>query len=145
MCTSGEKFSRSEIFEAIQSTVAHIATEKPFWAFKCKDSENGLYFGMASELKLPKYKIRIIEYGGNSALLKDLINQAVIRSLIGYDDINFLLYHLNMTPPKTKFFNLFLGFLAKPAPEINEEIMDPILWHVKNVICNGDERLNEYI
>ncbi len=23
--------------------------------------------------------------------------------------------------------------------------MEPILWHVKNVICNGDERLDEYI
>ena len=43
------------------------------------------------------------------------------------------------------FFNIFLGFLAKPTPEINKEIMDPILWHVKNVICNGNEELNEYI
>ncbi|PKC57842.1 hypothetical protein RhiirA1_471874 [Rhizophagus irregularis] len=23
--------------------------------------------------------------------------------------------------------------------------MDPILWHVKNIICNGDEKLNKYI
>jgi len=35
--------------------------------------------------------------------------------------------------------------LAKPASEINKEIMDPIIWHVLNIICDGNEELNEYI
>ncbi|PKK57732.1 hypothetical protein RhiirC2_721030 [Rhizophagus irregularis] len=29
--------------------------------------------------------------------------------------------------------------------EINKEIMDPILWHVQNIICDANEELNEYI
>jgi len=43
------------------------------------------------------------------------------------------------------FFNLFLGFLAKPAPEINKEIMDLIFWHTKNIISNKNEKLHEYL
>ncbi len=29
--------------------------------------------------------------------------------------------------------------------EVNKEIMNPILWHVLNIICDGNEELNEYI
>jgi hypothetical protein len=43
------------------------------------------------------------------------------------------------------FFNLFIGFLAKPTLEANKEIMDSILWHVLNIICDENEELNEYI
>src|ERR1043165_5946287 len=100
---------------------------------------------MGPKLKISKYEIKIIEYGGETVKLKSLIDQAVIKGLITYADYNFLPYPLNTPPPKTKFFNLFLGFLAKPAMEINKEIMDPILWHVKNIICDGNEVLNEYI
>ena len=82
---------------------------------------------------------------GESVKLKSLIDQAVTRGLIIYKDWNFLPYSINTLQPDTDFFNLFLGFLAKPVPEINKEIMDPILWHVKNVICSGDEKLDEYI
>ncbi|CAB4401373.1 unnamed protein product [Rhizophagus irregularis] len=65
MCTSGKKFSRAEVYEAIQATIAYIETEKPYWVLKRKDSENGLYFDMTPELKLAKYEIKIIEYGVN--------------------------------------------------------------------------------
>ena len=65
--------------------------------------------------------------------------------IIYYDDVNFLPYPPNVTPPKTKFFNLFLGFLAKLAKYINPEIMEPILWHVKYVICDRNEELKNYI
>ncbi|PKK55307.1 hypothetical protein RhiirC2_802767, partial [Rhizophagus irregularis] len=34
MCTSGKKFSRAEVYEAIQTTIAYIETEKPFWVLK---------------------------------------------------------------------------------------------------------------
>ncbi|PKK42329.1 hypothetical protein RhiirC2_804523, partial [Rhizophagus irregularis] len=59
--------------------------------------------------------------------LKSLIDQAVIKGLIVYEDYNFLPYPINIPQPTTDFFNLFLGFLAKPVPEINKDIMDPIL------------------
>ena len=77
--------------------------------------------------------------------LKSLIDQAVIKGLIVYEDYNFLLYPIIIPQPVTDYFNLFLGFLAKPAMDINKEIMDPILWHVRNIICDGNEVLNEYI
>ena len=84
---------------------------------------------MEAELKLANFNIKIIEYGMK---LKLLIDQAVTRGLIIYKDWNFLSYSINTLQPDTDFFNLFLGFLAKPALEINKEIMDPI----KDVICN---------
>src|SRR3954447_19123931 len=146
MCTSGEEFSRTEVYKAIQATVAHIPKDKPVWLLKHKDLKNGLYFGMESELKIAKFEIKIIEYGGEAVKLKSLIDQAVIKDLIVYEDFDFLPYSINVPQLATDFFNLFLGFFAKPAPEINKEInkeiMDLILWHVKNVICSGNERLN---
>ncbi|PKY33489.1 hypothetical protein RhiirB3_394844 [Rhizophagus irregularis] len=145
MCTSGKKFSRAEVYEAIQSTVAYIQKKIPIWILKHKDPENGLYFDMGAELKLAKFEIKIIEYGGESVKLKSLIDQAVIKGLIVYEDYDFFPYPISVPQPDSDFFNLFLGFLAKPGTKVNKEIMDPILWHVKNIICNGDEKLNEYI
>jgi len=127
MCTSGNKFSRAEIYKAIQATVAHIPLEIQLWLLKHKDSENRLHFRIEPKLKISKYEIKIIEYGGKMVKLKSLIDQAVIKGLIIYANWNFLLYPLNTPPPKTKFFNLFLRFLAKPVIEINKEIMDLIL------------------
>ncbi|CAB4374161.1 unnamed protein product [Rhizophagus irregularis] len=63
MCTSGKKFSRTEVYEAIQSTVTYIQKKIPIWILKHKDSENGLYFDMGPELKIAKFEIKIIEYG----------------------------------------------------------------------------------
>ncbi len=100
---------------------------------------------MGPELKIAKFEIKIIEYGGEAVKLKSLIDRAVIKGLIVYEDYNFLPYPINVPQPDSDFFNLFLGFLAKPASEINKEIMDPILWHVLNIICDGNEELNEYI
>ena len=77
--------------------------------------------------------------------LKSWINQAVTRGLIIYKDWNFLLYSINTLQLNTDFFNLFLGFLVKLAPEINKEIMDPILWHTKNIISDENVKLHEYL
>ena len=82
---------------------------------------------------------------GKSIKLKLLIDQAVTKGLIIYEDYNFLLYPINVSQPNTDFFNLFLGFLSKPAMKINKEIMDLILWYVKNIICSVNEKLNKYI
>src|SRR3954468_416979 len=145
MCVSGKKFSRNEIYNAIQATVACIQTTSRLWVLKTEDTNGGLYFDMAPKLDLAKYEVNLIELGGEAVKLINLIDQAVIKGLILYHNINFLPYPLNSPAQDTKFFNLFLGFLAKPVLGINKEIMDPILWHVKNVICSGDERLDEYI
>ena len=145
MCTSGSKFSRAEVYKAIQSTVAYIQLDKPVWILKHRDPENGLYFGMGAELKLAKFEIKIIEYGGEAVKLKSLIDQAVIKGLIVYADYDFLPYPISVPQPNTEFFNLFLGFLAKPAMDINKEIMDPILWHTKNIISAENVELHEYL
>ncbi|GBC35137.2 highly derived D5-like helicase-primase [Rhizophagus irregularis DAOM 181602=DAOM 197198] len=145
MSTSGRKFSRNEIYDTIQATVACIQTTSRLWVLKTEDTNGGLYFDMVPKLDLAKYEVNLVELGGEPVKLINLIDRAVTKGLILYRNINFLPYPLNTPAYNTKFFNLFIGFLAKPAPEINKEIMDPILWHVKNVICSGDERLNEYI
>jgi hypothetical protein len=104
-----------------------------------------LYFDMAPKLNLAKYEVNLVELGGKVVKLINLIDQAVTKGLILYHNINFLLYSLNTPAFNTKFFNLFLGFLAKPMMEINKEIMDPILWHILNIICDKNKKLNEYI
>ncbi|GBB90278.1 hypothetical protein RclHR1_17190004 [Rhizophagus clarus] len=115
------------------------------WVLKTENTNGELYFNMMSKLDLDDYKINILEYRGESIKLKSLISQAVTKGLILYHNIDFLLYLLNTLAHDTKFFNLFIGFLTKPVAEINKEILKLILWHVKNVICNSDERLDEYI
>ena len=82
---------------------------------------------MGPKLKLADYKINIIEYDGKSIKLKSLIDQADTKGLIFYEDYNFLPYPPNTPKLVMDFFNLFLGFLVKPASEINKEIMDLIL------------------
>ncbi len=112
---------------------------------KAKDSENGLYFDIESKLKIAKFEIKIIKYRSELVKLKSLINQTVIKDLIVYVNYNFFPYSIDIFQSDTKFFNIFLGFLAKPMMKISREIMDPIFWHILNVICNGNEKLNEYI
>ncbi|GBC12518.1 highly derived D5-like helicase-primase [Rhizophagus irregularis DAOM 181602=DAOM 197198] len=145
MSTSGRKFSRNEVYEAIQATVACIQTTSRLWVLKIEDTNGGLYFDMAPKLDLAKYEVNLLELGGEGVKLINLIDRAVTKGLILYHNINFLPYLLNSPVPNTKFFNLFIGFLAKPAVEINPEIMDPILWHTKNIISNENVELHEYL
>ncbi len=112
---------------------------------KTEDTNGGLYFDMVPKLNLAKYEVNLVELGGEPVKLINLIDRTITKGLIFYRNINFLSYPLNTPAYDTKFFNLFIGFLAKLVVEINEKIMNLILWHVKNVICNGDERLDEYI
>ncbi|GBC36239.2 highly derived D5-like helicase-primase [Rhizophagus irregularis DAOM 181602=DAOM 197198] len=86
---------------------------------------------MGAELKLAKFEIKIIEYWGKSVKLKSLIDQAVIKGLIVYENYDFLPYPISVPQLDSDFFNLFLGFLVKPATKVNKEIMDPILWHLE--------------
>ncbi|PKB97925.1 hypothetical protein RhiirA5_432282 [Rhizophagus irregularis] len=148
MCTSGKKFFHAEVYEAIQSTVAYIQKKILIWILKHKDPENRLYFDMGAELKLAKFEIKIIEYWGKSVKLKSLIDQAVIKGLIVYENYDFLPYPISVPQLDSDFFNLFLGFLVKPTTKVNKEIMDPILWHCgKNIITDfiGDKVLGEHL
>ncbi len=145
MCILDKKFFCNEVYEAIQTTVIHIPKDKPIWLLKYKNSENGLYFNIGSELKIVKFEIKIIEYGDETVKLKSLIDQVVIKSLIVYKDYDFLSYFISIFQLNSDFFNFFLGFLTKPITEVNKEIMILILWHVLNVICDKNKELNEYI
>src|SRR3989440_8964779 len=136
MCTSGKKFSHAEVYEAIQATVTCVQETSKLWLIKCENRQNGLYFDIEAKLKLVDFKIKIIKYEDESVKLKSLIDQAVTRGLIIYKDWNFLSYLINILQLNTDFFNLFLGFLAKLVPEINKEIMNPILWHTRNIISD---------
>ena len=133
MCTSNQSYTRNAVYEAIQATIACVQTTSRLWLFKMEDSDNGLYFDMASKLDLAKYEINIIKLGVDSIELKSLINHAITKGLILYRNVDFLPYPPNIPLPNTKFFNLFLGFKAQPAKEINAAIMNPILLHTKNI------------
>ncbi|GES81464.1 hypothetical protein RCL_jg28292.t1 [Rhizophagus clarus] len=92
------------------------------WILKIEDTNGGFYFDMVSKLDLNDYKINIFKYESESIKLKLLISQAVTKGLILYHNINFLPYPLNTPAPNTKFFNLFIGFLAKPVMEITKKL-----------------------
>src|SRR5207248_9944672 len=100
-------FPCAEVYEAIQITVVYIQKKNLIWLLKHKDSENRLYFDMGPELKIAKFEIKIIEYGGEAVKLKSLIDRAVIKGLIVYKDYNFLPYSINVPQPVSDFFNLF--------------------------------------
>ncbi|CAG8499993.1 17905_t:CDS:2 [Cetraspora pellucida] len=104
ICISKKKFTHNKAYSAIQAIIAYLV----------------------------KHTINIIEHGGEVVKLHFLIDKAVTKNLIHYDEIDFLLYPLNVISLKTNFFNLFLKFLAKSVKDINLEIMNPIFWHVKN-------------
>ena len=97
------------------------------WVLKIEDTNDRLYFNIALKLNLAKYEGNLVELEGKAVKLINLIDQMVTKSLILYRNINFLLYQLNTSAHDTKFFNLFIGFLAKPVAEINKEIMKLIL------------------
>ncbi|CAG8630008.1 7410_t:CDS:2, partial [Scutellospora calospora] len=67
-----------------------------------EDSDNSFYYDIASKLDFAKYEIKMIEYGGKTVKLKILIDQAVIKGLILYHNIDFLLYSPNTSPTNTK-------------------------------------------
>ncbi len=63
MCISGKKYSYTEVYEAIQTTIVYIQKKILIWILKYKDLKNRLYFDMGPKLKIAKFEIKIIEYG----------------------------------------------------------------------------------
>jgi hypothetical protein len=138
-----EKYTRSEVYGAIQATIACIQNDSKMWVLKNEDLDGGLRFKISYKLDIASYKINIVELG-EPVKLTSLINRAVEDGTIRYRDINFLPYPPNSPISRTKFFNLFMGFKAQPVSEINPGIIDPILWHSKNIISDGNMKLNKY-
>ena len=97
------------------------------WILKYKNLNGGLMFDMRPKLDIANITIKITELGGEAIKLTSLINHAQTSDAIYYDDVNFLPYPPNNNSPKTEFFNLFLGFKVKPAPQINYDLVNPIL------------------
>src|SRR5437016_5850891 len=54
MCTSEKSFSRAQVYEAIQATLACTQKDSQTWVVKLKHPQDGLYFKIASEPKLAK-------------------------------------------------------------------------------------------
>jgi hypothetical protein len=91
MCNSRKKYSRVEVYEAIQATVACIqkgGTTR--WVFKVEGDDDALCFDMSPEIDLAvKYKIKLIELGGESVLkivnmFRDIITKMIISTFIIY-------------------------------------------------------------
>ncbi|CAG8575689.1 9399_t:CDS:2, partial [Scutellospora calospora] len=97
--SSGEKYTHSKVYEAIQATIAYINREKKFWIFKVEDEDENsrLTFEFVPKLELANYEVNIVEFGGGIDKVK-VINRSS----------------------------------TKPALKIKKEIIDPILWHIKN-------------
>ncbi|PKY61551.1 hypothetical protein RhiirA4_486677, partial [Rhizophagus irregularis] len=145
MCTSKKKFTRNEVYNTIQATIACVQKKSKTWILKHKKSDGGLYFDMGFKLDIGKLTINIIELGGEAIKLQSLIENAFNTGLIAYADIDFLPYPPNTISPKTEFFNFFLRFKAKPASHINYNLVNPIIWHIEYIWCNGDKNLSEYV
>lgn len=92
MCNTKEKFICNAVYEAIQVTIACIQTNTKLWVLKLEDFDSDLFFKMSSKLKIIKYEINLIELEGKAVKLVNLIDQAVIKSLIQYQGIDFLPY-----------------------------------------------------
>uniref|UniRef100_U9V847 NrS-1 polymerase-like helicase domain-containing protein n=1 Tax=Rhizophagus irregularis (strain DAOM 181602 / DAOM 197198 / MUCL 43194) TaxID=747089 RepID=U9V847_RHIID len=110
MCASKKKLTRNEVYDAIQATIACVSKESRAWILKHKNSDGGLYFGMNHKLDIGKRTINIrSELGGEPIKLISLIKKTE-------DDC----------------------FKAKPASQINCNLVNPILWHIENVLCGGE-------
>ncbi len=97
------------------------------WILKHRNPNGKLMFDMRSKLDIANFMIKITELGGEVIKLTSLINHTQTSSAIHYDDVNFLPYSPNNNLLKTEFFNLFLRFKAKPALQINYDLVNPIL------------------
>ena len=77
-----KKFTRNAIYKAIQATIVCIQTDTKLWVLKLEDFNGGLFSKMLSKLKITKYEINLIELGGKTVKLVNLVDQAIIKGLI---------------------------------------------------------------
>ncbi|RIA82546.1 hypothetical protein C1645_835199 [Glomus cerebriforme] len=62
-----------------------------------------------------------------------------------YFDMGVELKLANFKIKIIKYGGESVKIFAKPAPEINKEIIDLILWHTLNIISDGNVKLHEYL
>ena len=75
MCTSKKNFTRNEVYNAIQATLACVVKDKRTWILKHRKLDGRLYFGMAPTLDFSKITINIVELGGEPIKLISLIDR----------------------------------------------------------------------
>ena len=147
--------TREDVNQAISASVAYITTKSGMWIRKKEATNGSIYFEFAPDLKCisPKHKVKIRSSGNDdddentstmSVKLRDLLLQASIKR-IRYADVDFMPLPPGVSQTRSKFFNLFLGFLAQPAPEINRRLIIPILRHILEVWCDGNKQLATYV
>ena len=146
--------TREEVNQAISASVAYSTAKSGMWIRKKETEKGSIYFEFAPDLKgiSPKYKVKICSGSSDddentstmSVKLKDLLLQASIKR-IRYTDVNFIPLPPGVLQTRSKFFNLFLGFLAQPATEINKSLIYPILKHIKEVLCDDNKELATYL
>ena len=91
----------------------------------------------------------------NEATAKQKLNKIIIghidRKPISALDIYmkytelFTFNFLSFYSKDSKAFSYFRGYDYTEVKEINEELINPFLNHVKEVICDNDERLDKYV
>jgi phage/plasmid-associated DNA primase len=152
MCAGSHR--REDVIQAISASVAYITTKSGMWIRKKEARDGSIYFEFAPDLKgiSPQHRVKI-QSGSNdedenisttSHKLRDLLQQASIKR-IRYCDVDFMPYPPNAPQINAKFFNLFLGFKAQPAPEIDRRLINPILRHILEVWCDNNKELAKYI
>ncbi|CAG8603943.1 3454_t:CDS:2 [Cetraspora pellucida] len=129
----------------LNALVLEQKNNKRTWILKHRKPDSKLYFGMAPTLDFSKITINIVELEGEPIKLISLIDRIYDSKAIMYDNIDFLPYSPNIEQPKNKFFNLFLGFKAKPALQINYDLVNPIIWHIENIWCARNKVLSIYV
>ncbi|CAG8523896.1 10642_t:CDS:10, partial [Scutellospora calospora] len=102
--------------EPVKLKKPRISDPNDHFLLKIEDFDNSLFYDMASKLDIAEYEIKVTEYQRESIGLRTFINQAVVKE-----------------------------FKAQLAKEINPAIIDPILWHAKNIISGKSEELSKQI
>ncbi|GBB88644.1 hypothetical protein RclHR1_15200001 [Rhizophagus clarus] len=151
MCTSGRKFSRSEVYEAIQATVACIQTTSRLWVLKIEDTNGGLYFDMVPKLDLAKYEVNLIELVQKPEkkpqlilVLKSTLQQCGKNIITDFIDDKVLEEHLHyVTSDLEKILGQFNSAIqARKLIVMNETGMSSGKWHkfnrhLKSLIMEG--------
>ena len=150
---------REDVNKAIYASIAYITTKSGMWVRKKEAFNGSIYFEFAPDLNgiSPHHKVKIQSAGNEdenengdesmsttSYKLKNILLGASIKK-VRYNDVVFRPYPPNTPWTSTKFFNLFMGFKAQPAPEIDRRLINPILRHILEVWCDGSKELAKYV
>jgi len=74
----GKKFSRMDIYEAIQVTIACVQKKMKTWILKYRNPNGGLMFNMRPKLDIVNFTIKITELGGEMIKLISIMLRLVV-------------------------------------------------------------------